>query len=231
MKYNKLIAIAGLKNSGKDTVAKMLQYLLNTPKFMHNYLFYNLFNWAFKTGVYRITSFASSLKKTLAAFLDIPVTKFEDRDFKEKTYVFFPTMTITANPPKGASFISDSKFSKMCSERNFSFLNTHYITIRQLLQVFGTEVMRNIFGDKLWILKTIKSNKPTIISDLRFLVEYSAIKENDGIVIYVDRDCCVAGKHASEKTVLELLKKNKYDLIFTNNSTKKALFNQIKNKI
>ena len=33
----KIIAIQGYKNSGKDTVAEMLQYLLNTPKIMHFY--------------------------------------------------------------------------------------------------------------------------------------------------------------------------------------------------
>jgi hypothetical protein len=34
--YN-LIAIAGLKNTGKDTAAKMLYYLLNAPKCFRTY--------------------------------------------------------------------------------------------------------------------------------------------------------------------------------------------------
>lgn len=32
-----IIAISGLKNSGKDTVADMLQYLLTVPKVLRNY--------------------------------------------------------------------------------------------------------------------------------------------------------------------------------------------------
>lgn len=40
---NKLIVISGLKNTGKDTTADMLIYMLNTPKFMHNYIMYKLF--------------------------------------------------------------------------------------------------------------------------------------------------------------------------------------------
>lgn len=37
LRQAKIIAISGLKNSGKDTAADMLQYLLNYPKFMQNY--------------------------------------------------------------------------------------------------------------------------------------------------------------------------------------------------
>lgn len=33
----KIIAIAGLKNAGKDTVAFMLRYLLSTPKILHHW--------------------------------------------------------------------------------------------------------------------------------------------------------------------------------------------------
>lgn len=39
----KIIAIGGLKNSGKDTAAKMLQYLLNFPKFLRTYKCYTIF--------------------------------------------------------------------------------------------------------------------------------------------------------------------------------------------
>jgi len=34
---NKLIAIGGLKNSGKDEVSKMLQYCLSVPKVLRQY--------------------------------------------------------------------------------------------------------------------------------------------------------------------------------------------------
>jgi uridine kinase len=37
MKKSNIIAIAGFKNSGKDTSAEMLRYLLNSPKFLHKY--------------------------------------------------------------------------------------------------------------------------------------------------------------------------------------------------
>ena len=37
---NKLIAIGGLKNSGKDEASKMLQYCLSVPRIFRYYYFY-----------------------------------------------------------------------------------------------------------------------------------------------------------------------------------------------
>lgn len=34
---NKIIAISGLKNSGKDVSANIMLYLQNTPKIFHHY--------------------------------------------------------------------------------------------------------------------------------------------------------------------------------------------------
>ena len=35
--WSDLIAISGIKGSGKDTATHMLQYLLNSPKLFRNY--------------------------------------------------------------------------------------------------------------------------------------------------------------------------------------------------
>jgi uridine kinase len=37
LKSNKLIAISGVKSSGKDTSSKMLQYCLSVPKIFRQY--------------------------------------------------------------------------------------------------------------------------------------------------------------------------------------------------
>ncbi len=222
-----LIAIAGYKNSGKDTAANMLQYLLNSPKIFHSYRCYKLFKPFFKKGKYEITSFAYPLKRTLAALLNVPIEKFNDRNFKENYYIYFPTFTIT-NFPEFDKVLNDSRFSRLVNNKDLSFLKTHYITIRQLLQVFGTECMRNIFGDKLWILSTLK-NTPIIISDLRFKIEAQIVKEHDGKIIYISRDIAKPGNHASEKEIAEMAKtEGYYDVIINNNTTLEDLFNQLK---
>jgi hypothetical protein len=40
---NKIIAIAGVRNSGKDTTGDMLRFMLSTPKFLHHYCIYKRF--------------------------------------------------------------------------------------------------------------------------------------------------------------------------------------------
>lgn len=176
---------------------------------------------------YRRVSFAKPLKETVAAFLHEDASKFDDRTFKEKMYVYFPLLTIT-DSPDWSKTLSDNKFSKAIASGDFSFLKDSYITVRQLLQVFGTEIMRGYFGDNLWILSTLKTPGKLIISDLRFKVEADAIKAHNGELIYISRPNCLPGNHASEKEVMELYSEGKFDHIITNDKDLKSLFNQIK---
>ena len=226
MTYPNLIAIGGLKNCGKDTVSEMIQYLLNSPKILHKYRYYKLLKNLFKRK-YTVISFASKLKQTLSTLLDIPVKQFNNRNFKENFYIYFPTLDLTDNPPKD-KVISDNKFVKFINKNDFTFIQDYYITIRQLMQYFGTSVMRGFFGDKLWILLTLKNNK-SIISDLRFKVEYNEIKVKNGYTIYVSRPGTIQGNHASEKEVVELYKDECFDTIIINNGSLEDLFNKCKN--
>ena len=224
---NKIIAVAGYKNSGKNTVASMLQYLYNSPKFLHNYIGYKLFAKFYTKGNFKVTSFAYPLKRTLSALLNIDISKFEDRIFKETYFIYFPDLIIT-NKPDCAKVISEGKFSRMVNNKDLSFLKTNYITIRQLLQVFGTECMRDTFGDKLWILSTLKQKGNLIISDLRFKVEYESIKNLGGITILVNNPNCKPGNHASEQEILELSMSNKFDVVIQNDGNNiKNLFNEV----
>lgn len=224
---NKIIAIGGFRNAGKDTSAMMLQFLMNSPKIFHTYFMYKWYRWVFVTGKYTVTSFAHPLKRTLAALLDIDIRKFEDRIFKETYYIYFPTLTIT-NKPDCTKVISEGKFSRMINNQDLSFLKNSYITIRQLLQVFGTECMRNTFGDKIWILSTLKNQNNLIISDLRFKAEWESVKELNGKVLLIQRNICKPGSHASEREIQELQDNNAFDLVIQNNGTLKDLFKSIK---
>ena len=225
----KIIAIGGLKNSGKDTAAKMLQYLLNFPKFLRTYKCYTIFKTFSNWGKFKLTSFAHPLKRTLSALLNIPIKKFEDRKFKEETYIYFPTMDITT-APNTSQIVSANKFTKQISAKDLSFLKSNYITIRQLLQVFGTNVMREIFDDNIWINLTTRDSfyNNLIISDLRFNVEYEAIKNLKGCFIYIERPNCEVGNHASEQEVYKLAQDNKFDIKIQNTGSLESLFNAIK---
>ena len=79
-------------------------------------------------------------------------------------------------------------------------------------------------------MATIVGQRNLIISDLRFKVEAEAIHSNKGKIIFINRDTCIPGNHASEKEIIELKERNAFDYIINNNGTLKDLFNNI-NKI
>lgn len=86
-----------------------------------------------------------------------------------------------------------------------------YPEIRRLLQVFGTEVVRDLFGANAWVDaldKTIFDDEDDleqfVITDVRFPNEAEYVMRNNGIIIKVVRpnfDNGVEATHASEALV------------------------------
>ena len=74
--------------------------------------------------------------------------------------------------------------------------------IRRLLQVFGTEIGRKMFGENVWIdmaFKDIKPDENVVIADVRFPNEADAIKQRGGKVIRVNRhNHSAVNRHKSE---------------------------------
>lgn len=63
-------------------------------------------------------------------------------------------------------------------------------TIRDVMQVLGTDLLRQGFNNNIHIamtLGTMKENKNYIITDTRFKNELKAVKDRGGITIRVDR--------------------------------------------
>ena len=226
---NNLIAISGVKGSGKDLVANILQYCLSVPKIFRQYWIYRRFGKFFPKR-WKIIAFADPLKKMLAILLNIPVEKFNDRAFKEDTCIDLNTLNYSLSAfTKDKRLLSDSKFTKMTKELNLDLLN-YDLTIRQLLQYYGTSIMRTYFGEKVWINSTLKhSAQRTIISDCRFINEATTIKDHGGKIIYISRVGYPFGHHQSEKEMFEMLQKGIYDYQIENNGTLEDLFNKVKN--
>lgn len=225
---NKIIAISGLKGSGKNEASSMLHFLLSMPKWLRHHWIYNLGIKFYKK--WYVVSFATALKEMLSVLIKVPIYKFEDRDFKENYCIDFNSMRIVhkSEVPK-EYLLSDHKFSKMNILAD-SIYNDYYLTIRQLMQSFGTQLMRTYFGDDIWIKSTLQQhfNENIIISDLRFKIEYENVKKKNGIVIYINRPECIPGNHASEKEVIELLNNNKFDYVVDNSKDLKHLFDDLK---
>lgn len=222
---NKIIAICGFKNSGKDTVAHMLRYCLSVPKFMRYYWLYRLLN-KFIISKYKIVSFAESLKKSLAILINVPYKLFNDRQFKEECYINTKTLSITYNKYI-PHVITDEKINKLIKSNHMKSIFDYFITIRQLLQLYGTEIIRKYFGDDFWILRTLEDNKNLIISDLRFINEYYRVKEKEGLIIYVNRGL-TPGCHQSEQEVVTINRSYNIDYIVNNLTGLKELFKEVK---
>lgn len=225
---NNLIAVSGVKGSGKDSVSSMLQYCLSVHKMFRQYFFYKYFRKLISPK-YQKLAFADPIKRILSILLNVPVSKFNNRHFKEDCVVNISTLEFTLSAfTDDANKLSDSKFNRMIKSLDPELVQSN-LTIRQLMQYFGTEICQKYFGRNVWINCTLRhANKPTIISDLRFKAEFEAVKNKNGIIIYVNRPNYTFGEHASEKEMKELLENNKYDFIIDNNSTVKDLFNEIK---
>jgi hypothetical protein len=219
-----IIAVSGLKNSGKDLVSTMIQYCLSVPRCMRFYWLYKLL-YTFIIPKYEITGFASSLKEALSILINVPTEKFNNREFKESWYIKLHDIHVTSFPDKNL-VITDKKLNRLIKSNKLTLVSNYYITIRQLLQIFGTEIIRKYFGDSFWVSRTLLNSNDIIISDMRFIVEYTYVKNNNGITIYVDRHQN-PGLHRSESEVIELYKGNKFDYIIDNSKDLKYLFNQV----
>lgn len=219
--------------SGKDEVAKYLNYLLNTPFWMHIYWLAKWLNFQPVFNKWKITRYADALKRMLAIMLNVDVNKFEDREFKESYYFdFLSYKLVNNNSTSRLNIISDKSFNRELKKGNLNIATEYNLSIRQILQFFGTDIMRRYFGDELWIHTTLNSKyNNLIIADQRFMIENKIVSDcqYNTYIIHIIREGCVAGMHASEKELEELYKNKKYDILLENNSTLKELFNRCKN--
>jgi hypothetical protein len=127
------------------------------------------------------------------------------------------------------------------------------ITPRWVLQNWGTEVCRQGFHDDIWIAslenKLRNSEDNVVISDCRFPNEISAIKKNNGIILWVQRGdlpqwygiaedanmgddralkyMMESGIHPSEWKWIG----TEFDIVIDNNSSLNSLYEQIESTV
>lgn len=224
--------MCGTKGVGKDTSAEMLQFLLNTPSFLHFYWIYCYFPFLGKLGKWKVTSFARPLKEVLGVILGVSVEKFEDRDFKENYCVDFNTSKIyhVKEDRCESHLLTDKEMSKLIKNKEYQVINKYYLTIRQCLQYIGTEICRNFISDKVWINSTLKGDN-LILSDLRFKKEFEELDNHQSFRILIERPGYLPGNHISEKQIMELKAERTFEGYINNNGTLKDLFYKVKQLI
>lgn len=239
-----IIGIAGKKNSGKDTVASMINYIFAKGITAATYGDWLLRRESYDaTYKHRITHFANALKDCLSIIYHIPRQYFDDREYKDNMYYNLRT----------GGFIHKDKISQR--EYYYFVINNDdikhssireeietydklfpLITLRTLMQYFGTNLCRECLQSDIWIKATMAkasdiclANRLCIIPDVRFTNEATAIQTKTsslyGGVIMVRRDNNGNDNdidyHSSEIVTFST------DYSITNNGTRMDLFYKV----
>lgn len=93
------------------------------------------------------------------------------------------------------------------------FIEKHKANFRHILQGWGTDYRRQLFGDNYWIVKWIKAvnnlEHPLpallVVTDVRFLNEAEAIRQMGGRIYRVFNPRCFSDGHASETELNQIV--------------------------
>lgn len=108
-------------------------------------------------------------------------------------------------------------------------------TIRDIMQVLGTDLLRQGFNNNIHVAATlgsIKENEKVIITDVRFPNELEAIKKYNGVTIRINRGLVertgkmIQGPEHISETALD---DAEFDYVIDNNGTIEELIVKIKN--
>jgi len=235
-----IIGIAGELNSGKDTLASMINYIVHMGTTKANYIEWVTHKVRYDTMLHdRITHFADPMKDCLSIMYNIPRKHFDDRKYKDEVWYSIEEKRFLTEEQS----ISNKYYQIVIEDINYKHGNTlndilnHYkvnigdvtciIKIRTLMQYFGTEIGRNLMGNDLWINATMgraaniaETRGLCIIPDVRFDNEMNAIYGNSlyGQDVHIKRNSANNLDHASETIDF------KCSNIINNNSTKLQLF-------
>ena len=211
-----IIGIAGAKNSGKDTVASMINYIFAVGVTRASYAEYIIKRTSIdNTYKDRIVHFADGLKDILSNLYNIPRYIFDERIYKDNMYYnlrsgkFIPDYTIENQPDTEIITIDRLKSFSLNNILSLTKDKSVYIKLRTLMQYFGTNICRTMLSDDIWIKQTMakivdvsQSKRVCIVPDVRYLNEKNAIRMiNDslyGVLIKVNRKSCDKDEHSSE---------------------------------
>lgn len=181
IKKGSIIGIIGQVGAGKGTVINILGEIINNP--------YNKY-WA-KSN---ILNFGDNLKKVLSIMFNINIDYLYDRECKDELYYNIRSRTFiskTDEDSKSYTFVDNLRLNNANNRfyiyyhgliKYIDIVNDPFVCIklRELLQLFGTNICKRLFGRNIWINSTLTNYKidmVNIIGDIRFQEEIDAIKD------------------------------------------------------
>ena len=168
-----IIGISGKAQSGKDTVCKMIVYTI----------WY--YNYSQRLQTFSLEHYNNTYEK-FGEVIDF--TCWYKTSFANKLKQCLSNILNVS-----ISKFEDNEFKK-------SEVEWLGITVRELLQKFGTAI-RNEVSDDFWVkacLNNLEKDDDYLITDVRFKSEAKGIKDLEGIIVRVNREGAGAGNHISE---------------------------------
>jgi hypothetical protein len=228
-----LIGISGKMGNGKDTVANIIQYLTRN----YAYIDYSLeqYNQLVRKKDWEVKSFAEKLKQISADLTGLPLETFKTQEGKltvldsmwdyytlEYDNIFFKTNTYQEILDKIGEIVLNHE------EANFfiSKIKHHQMTVREVLQLVGTDCMRDNLHQNVWVnslFANYQEDSKWLISDTRFLNEAKSIKDRGGIILRVNRQLeSNTNSHPSETSLDEY----NFDYVINNDGTLEDLIEE-----
>ena len=203
-----IIGVSGKIGSGKDTIGRIIQYLTADIQYKIPFKIMDadetmIDRWDY-LGNWKTKKFADKLKECASIITGIPKKDLEKEEVKN-SYLDYRWNKVDL-----IAIMAYDKDNPICNEKDYI---VNKMTVRKFLQLFGTEVGRQIHPDT-WVntlfndyklvsvqaaiinysndnVQLIGSPYVTefpkwIITDVRFLNEYDAIKKRGGIIIRVN---------------------------------------------
>lgn len=241
-----IIGIAGKANSGKDTIASMINYIVTVGLSQAKYA-----DWITKRisndklHGNRIIHFADKLKDVVSIMFSIPRHYLDDRKYKDEFYwsltsKCFINYNLLSSTVKTHTYIIDikdlDKFTLKEVINNVKNYDNIFIKVRTLLQYIGNNIGRDIISENIWIDSTIDNaieiancEHICIISDIRYENEANAISNNAllyGGLIKIIRD---KNTEVTDSNIESEKINFKTDYIVYNKSTLANTFYQVLN--
>jgi hypothetical protein len=232
-----LIGVAGRAGSGKDTVGSIVKYWLNYRREHKagNYSSYVLMDHWYSSEDWQVKKFADKLKQIASLLLGVPAGGFEDQNFKSSC---LPREwdTIVSKPGKRQDgiFGTGEKLIKQ-------------MTVREFLQLLGTEAIRNGLHLEAWVNALFADYKALnlthnissegrvplafpnwIITDLRFPNEFEAIKSRGGLCIKVDDSLIHMRSKLPEHSSEKALDSHTFDYVLNNSGSIDDLIEEVR---
>lgn len=238
-----IIGVSGKIGSGKDTVGKIIQYLTvsdyenvkailkerNDREITVEEHFNSFLERDYKVQ-WQIKKFAGKLKQIVSILTGIPVGDLEKQEVKDRVLGEEWWYWGIINQTHCIYRMTNEKEARYKANALAMKVELIKPTVRQLLQEIGTDAMRNVIHENVWVNALFADYKEKfsgnivrkdsieddsnwnypnwIIADVRFPNELQAVKDRGGITIRVNRPIIHSkGIYSNEGVSNEVIKK------------------------